>query len=209
MAKFVEYLWIFFYFIFGVRRLLSGLMTTTGFVLFFSYSKIFSSSFSSIVKLNARLQQIIVSVERVIQLSEIYNPSLGNPNKQQFPVSIETISFEKLCFNYGERYIINSLDETIVRGDCTLLVGPNGAGKTTLLNILSGILPVTEGNIYFNDISISDIDYNSLREAITYATQDDVLFDMTIKENILSFQGGNKISEAELFAACEDRKSVV
>lgn len=200
------YLWIIVYFFLGIKDVSNALMSITTFILFFSYSKIFSSSCYSLLSSNANIQQTIISVERAFNILLFKKEINSDSNMYLFPEKISSIKINNLNYSYNETIVFNNINAEISNRNCIIISGKNGAGKTTLLNLLAGILSAKEDKIYFNNIPVNNIKYESISKEITYFSQDDVLFDMTIKENILSFKGGDRITDQELFNACSSLK---
>ncbi len=115
---------------------------------------------------------------------------------------MDSIKVEHIDYSYGDKDVFIDFNLEVGGGQCAIIIGKNGSGKTTLLNILAALNITSKGNIYFNDISINDIAYESMQESITYYTQDDILFDQSIKDNILSFKNGNEVSSEALQDIC-------
>ena len=79
--------------------------------------------------------------------------------------------------------MLENINLSIVENDKIGIHGTSGSGKTTLINLLTGLIPPTKGNVYFNEINIhnkTNIFYNK----ISYITQDTFLFDDTIENNV-------------------------
>ncbi len=97
------------------------------------------------------------------------------------------ISFRSVSFKYpgNEEYVLKGIELEIREGEIIALVGYSGAGKTTLVDLVSGFYEPTEGKILIDGIDIRDIDLKSLRAAIGLVSQEVVLFDDTVRANIL------------------------
>lgn len=132
--------------------------------------------------------RMTITVLRSYNFSDIYICNIHN-NGMAYDKSLKLLA-------EVERASLVNLNEL------SSIIGKNGSGKTTLLNILAALNITSKGNIYFNDISINDIAYESMQESITYYTQDDILFDQSIKDNILSFKNGNEVSSEALQDIC-------
>ena len=100
----------------------------------------------------------------------------------------EEIRFDKVYFKYSEEenpdWILNGLDLSIKKGKTVALVGPSGGGKTTICHLIPRFYEVSDGAIYFDNVDVRDISFNSLRKTIGIVAQDVFLFTGTIKENI-------------------------
>lgn len=102
------------------------------------------------------------------------------------------IEVKNLNFEYGDRKILKDVSLTIPKNKCIAIVGDSGAGKTTLLNILTGLLPVEKGEVFFDGAAYSEIDKLQLRAQFGYVTQEAVLFDSTIANNITLWKNPGK-----------------
>ncbi len=128
------------------------------------------------------------------------------------PVKLEKISrlsFEDVSFRHltGRSNALNHISFDSRHGETIAFVGPSGSGKTTLVKLLVGLYQPKEGQVFYNDISGTEIDLDQLREKIGFVTQDTQLFSGTIREN-LQFVRPNASDEECLHvleqAACQN-----
>ena len=96
----------------------------------------------------------------------------------------DKISFNDLEFSYGESKIIDKLSFTINKGESIALVGSSGSGKTTIANLLNGFFSADSGSLLIDGINISDIKRESLYKNISIVTQESILFNDNIFNNI-------------------------
>lgn len=175
----------------------------TKFMLFLSYSRIYTSGIANLFERYSGLQPIRVSVERVFQLVDKYENQEKEERKTVFPEKLEEIEFVDLTFCYGENTIIANLSKK-VENKIVLITGKNGQGKSTLLNLMAGMLIPVKGDIFYNGISVCDIAVESMYCSLSYAFQDEMVFDMSIKDNILCFAGYETVTEESLLEVCKD-----
>jgi len=109
------------------------------------------------------------------------------------------IANENLSFAYGREPVLSGVDLTIRRGETVALVGPSGAGKTTLVGLLSRLYDPTAGRITLDGVDLRDAKLESLRRQIGLVTQETILFDTTVRQNIA--YGETAPSEERLRAA--------
>ena len=116
---------------------------------------------------------------------------LKDLNKNKEPNGEETINhieqglqLNKISFKYGNTEILKNLSLSIKRYQSIAFVGESGSGKTTLVNILAALLPVDSGEYLIDTIPIKNIDRSSYQKRIGYITQEPVVFDDTIYNNI-------------------------
>lgn len=193
--------WIILLLIYSISRIQNGKLGITEVVLFLSYAKIYSNQITKILNQLAYLQQVMVSVERVFELTDTYN--IEKYANGKFPSQVSNIDISEIYFNYKDKKIFEDFNKKIMRHGI-VITGKNGRGKTTLLNLMSGFLSPDSGNIFINDIPLHDMSIDSILRAIAYAPQGDVIFDMSIRENILSFDGADQIEEAQLWEMCRE-----
>ena len=106
------------------------------------------------------------------------------------------ITIENLTKKFGDFTAVNNFNATIESGELIALLGPSGCGKSTMLNMLSGILPVTEGRIYFDNDDVTDI--GAEKRGVGLVFQNYALYHhMTVLENIAFPLEIKKVKKAE------------
>lgn len=126
--------------------------------------------------------------EFLVLKQEIFKPGLSFRNGD--------ILFQNVSFTYNNcNYVIKNLNQVIKVSEKVILAGESGTGKSSLVKMLYRFYEPTNGNILINGINLSDYDINSLREAISYVSQDDTLFKGTLRENLTL---GEEISSESL-----------
>lgn len=106
------------------------------------------------------------------------------------------ITIENLSKKFGNFTAVNNFNATIESGELIALLGPSGCGKSTMLNMLSGILPVTEGKIYFDNDDVTDI--GAEKRGVGLVFQNYALYPhMTVLENIAFPLEIKKVNKAE------------
>jgi ATP-binding cassette, subfamily B, bacterial MsbA len=137
-------------------------------------------------KVNLVLQEALAAAQRVGRV-------LGTPNEvaeKDDAVDIvgleEAIVYDDVSFSYevGRQPVLRGVDLTIERGEIIALVGPSGAGKSTLVNLLPRFFDVTGGSLTLDGVDVRDVTLASLREQIGIVTQETLLFNDSIRNNI-------------------------
>ncbi|QDV52495.1 ABC transporter ATP-binding protein [Gimesia fumaroli] len=144
-----------------------------------------SSVYSKLKKTVAALERIFTIIDRESLVKETENP-------ERFPAKLDTIRFNKIDFTYAQRKestrnnepILDGVNLEIGAGEVVLVVGENGSGKSTLVNLLPRFYDPDKGNIFVNEIDIRDIRLKELRNHIGVVSQETMLFDDSILENI-------------------------
>ncbi len=126
--------------------------------------------------------------------SSIFNFMDAQDDVQEKPHAIElkafhnTFCFHKVGFFYddeeGHKQVLRDIDLTVRRGEVMAFVGPSGAGKTTLVNLIPRFFDVTSGQITIDGHDLRDVSLHSLRTQIAKVTQETILFNDTVRNNI-------------------------
>ena len=180
---------------FGGRMVLvSESISGTTFIVFMGLAyniltpaKNLSKSFYSIKKGNAAAERVF----EIIEYDKYTNNGTRNIEIEEFK---NKISFQDLEFSYGESKILDGITFTIKKGESVALVGSSGSGKSTIANLLNGFFSADSGSLLIDGINISDIKRESLYKNISIVTQESILFNDNIFNNI---KIGNLDSEKE------------
>jgi subfamily B ATP-binding cassette protein MsbA len=135
-------------------------------------------------KANLVIQQSIASAQRVRHLMSLPIEIVDRPGARAVDTFRQEIRFEQVRFAYDHKEVLRGIDLTVRRGEVVAFVGPSGGGKTTLTNLLPRFFDVTGGRVTLDGIDIRDLRLDSLRALIGIVTQETVLFDDTIRNNI-------------------------
>ncbi|WP_445715191.1 ABC transporter ATP-binding protein [Flavobacterium sp.] len=96
----------------------------------------------------------------------------------------KTLELKNVSFGYNEISILNSISLKINKNESVAFVGESGSGKTTLLNIISGLLTPVQGSLFVDEIDTKEINIDTYQQRIGYITQEPVIFDDTIYNNV-------------------------
>ncbi len=127
----------------------------------------------------------MAAAQRVFEVLEVENAITDKPNaivKASFDTEI---TIENINFKYEEENVLKNFSLQVPKGKTVALVGQSGSGKSTIANLLTRFYDVQEGTIKIDGTNIKDITMNSLRHLLGLVTQDSILFNDTIKNNIL------------------------
>ncbi len=133
-----------------------------------------------------------LSLQQTIQQAERQRePLLG----EQAPTLQRDIRLEQVRFAYGENRVLRTLSLTIPAGSLTTLVGPSGAGKTTIIDLITGLFKPQGGELFIDDIPLSQLDLRAWRRLIGYVPQENLLFHDTVFNNVTL--GDPELGEAD------------
>nr|WP_262902907.1 ABC transporter ATP-binding protein [Salegentibacter lacus] len=121
--------------------------------------------------------------------------------KNDFVQSIETLELSDISFNYNQTPILKDISLKIHKNQTIAFVGESGSGKTTLVNIIAGLLPIDQGDYRLNDSSSQDINIDNLQNKIGYITQDAVIFNDTLYNNISFWADQNESNSRKFWKA--------
>ena len=139
----------------------------------------------AISKATYAVQSGMAAAQRVFEVLEVENAITDKPNalvKESFD---KEILIENINFKYEEENVLKNFSLQVPKGKTVALVGQSGSGKSTIANLLTRFYDVQEGSIKIDDTNIKDMTMNSLRHLLGLVTQDSILFNDTIKSNII------------------------
>ena len=110
------------------------------------------------------------------------------------------INLENISVYYGENPALKNVSFSVEGGTRTAIIGPTAAGKTQLLYLLTGLIKPSSGNIFYDDINITEYNRDSLLSQIGLVFQDSIIFNLTLRENIAF---NTQVTEQDLRKAIE------
>ena len=121
---------------------------------------------------------------RILEVLETPNPIVDPVKPEKMSALSKGVSFNKVSFAYEEEIVIDKLNLTIPKGSSVALVGPSGGGKSTIANLVPRFYDVNEGSISIDGTDIRQITKNDLRSLMGIVTQDSILFNDTVANNL-------------------------
>lgn len=144
------------------------------------------------------IQKGEASAERIMQVLNTENHIKDKTNastKESFKNKIE---FKNISFKYKKDYVLKDFSLTINKGETVALVGQSGSGKSTLANLITRFYDVNKGDVFIDSENIKDITKKSLRDLMGIVSQDSILFNDTIANNIkLGTQNASDVAVLE------------
>lgn len=139
------------------------------------------------------------AAERVLAILEEENPITSKQGSFETTVFETSVVLENIKFRYEEEHVLKNFSLVVPKGQTVALVGQSGSGKSTIANLLTRFYDVNEGSIQIDGTDIRDFNLKSLRGLMALVTQDSILFNDTIKNNILL--GKQDATDAEIIEA--------
>ena len=154
---------------------------------FIGYLILFSqliSPFKSISKAVYDSSQGIAALERIEKIT-LQNQLIKNSPATPQPINFnKEISFNNVSFKYNQEQVLENISFKIKKGETVAIVGHSGAGKSTIADLLIRFYDVVEGSINIDNINVKKINLSQLRNLMGVVTQDSILFNDTVINNI-------------------------
>jgi len=169
---------------YGGSEVISGRSTPGN---FFSFTAALLMLYEPIKRLNREnhnIQQGLAAALRVFEVIDRKPEIDEKDNAINIGKAQGTIEFKNVFFKYDDKMILKNINLKINKNEIIAIVGESGVGKTTLVNLIPRFYDVTEGSIEIDGMDIRETTLNSLRNNIALVTQDVILFNDTIKNNI-------------------------
>jgi subfamily B ATP-binding cassette protein MsbA len=153
----------------------------------------------AISKASYAVKNGLAAAERVFEILEVENTIVNKPNALEKEAFTEKISIENINFKYEEENVLKNFSLEVPKGKTVALVGQSGSGKSTIANLLTRFYDVQEGSVKIDGVDIKDMTLESLRDLMGLVTQDSILFNDSIKNNIRL--GKQDATDDEIIAA--------
>lgn len=171
---------------FGGRMvLLENSLDSASFLTFMGLAYNILTPAKAISKASYAVKQGNAAAERVLEIIETKSPIEDAPNAKTLNGFNEAISIDNIYFKYEDEYVLKDFSIKVPKGKTVALVGQSGSGKSTIANLVTRFYDVNKGSISIDGQNIKDLTKNSLRSTMGLVTQDSILFNDSIKNNIL------------------------
>ena len=153
----------------------------------------------AISKASYNVKSGLAAAQRVFEVLETENTIVDKPNAIEKLTFDQSISLENINFRYAEENVLKHFSLEVKKGQTVALVGQSGSGKSTIANLLTRFYDVQEGALKIDGIDVKDMKMHSLRSMIGLVTQDSILFNDSIRNNLLI--GKHDATDEELIDA--------
>jgi ABC-type multidrug transport system fused ATPase/permease subunit len=173
---------------YGGYDVIRNRLTVGGLVAFYSYVIRLFEPMSVAVDLQSRLQRVGASIRRVVEVVGNEEVIASNERRTHRLAKVRgaQLEFREVCFSYGHgRTVLDCLSFYVRRGERVALVGVSGCGKSTIGHLATRLYDPDAGSVLIDDIDLCDLGQRNLRSVVTVVPQEPVLFDATMRENLL------------------------
>ncbi|HCJ40259.1 ABC transporter ATP-binding protein [uncultured Ruminococcus sp.] len=150
----------------------------------------------------AQMDTIVTEVRNIIDA-----PEMVRPEKLTKTIRGGDIVLDNVHFSYSDKEILHGISMTIHEGEFAALVGPSGSGKSTVARLIASLWDVDSGSVSLGGVNIKDIPIDEYNDRVAYVSQENYLFDLTVRDNI---RLGNRsasdreVEEAAKKCGCHD-----
>ncbi len=183
----------------GQMVLVSKTLEGAAFITYMALAYNILTPAKAISKASYQVKSGLAAADRVFAVLEQENEITSKTDAIHKATFDKEITIESINFRYEQENVLKDFTLTVNKGKTVALVGQSGSGKSTIANLLTRFYDVNEGKIAIDGVDIKDMDLHSLRSLIGLVTQDSILFNDTIKSNILL--GKPDASDEEIIAA--------
>jgi ATP-binding cassette subfamily C protein len=184
----------------GILMVLFGLLTIGKMLAIFAYAWVIMRPMDKLINFTHLYYNAKSSIERL-------NEILKLDNEPKYELKIDPFKDKKsasirlrgVSFSYdGETEVLKDISLEIKEGEKVAIIGETGSGKSTLAQILIGLYPIEQGEIFYNNIEIRDIGYKNVRENVGFVIQSPMMFNNSLRFNLTLGReyNDNKIYEA-------------
>ena len=169
---------------YGGYKVIVGSSTPGTFFSFLAAVLMLYGPVKALAKINTQVQRGLAASDRVFDILEMESDIKEKEDAVVIPDGNHRVALKNVSFKYREDRVLKNINLTAHEGEIIALVGMSGGGKTTLVNLIPRFYDVTEGSVMVDDIDVRDATIESLRKQIAIVTQEPILFNDTIRNNI-------------------------
>ena len=183
---------------YGGYQVMLGMMTAGSLVAFYGYTWQMFYPLYGVVDIYSKLQRAGASIRRLMEITEaevtLRDAADALPLEENTPITIE---LKDVSFNYhADRPVLKGISVRVNSGERVALAGTSGNGKSTIARLIARLYDAGAGTVLVSGLDVRDIKLKSLRSSIVFVPQDPVLFNVTLRENLL--YGNPNASQEEL-----------
>jgi len=197
----VSYAGVALFVLLGGMKVVKGDMTPGEFFSFMAALAMLYDPLRGLSKANVEIQEGLAAARRIFELLQEQPEVKEAEDAVELPPFQKEIVFSNVSFRYEDQWVLKDISFRVKKGEKIAIVGPSGAGKSTLVNLLLRFYDPTCGSITIDGIDIRKVKIKSLRDQIAIVTQEVILFNDTVKNNIA--YGKPNVTDEEVIAAAK------
>jgi len=171
---------------YGGYQVIIGTLTAGGLVAFYGYTFQLFVPLYGVVDIYSKLQRAAASVRRLMEITEADAILRDRPDAVALELTSGAIELKDVSFSYHpDRPVLNAISLRVNPGERVALAGSSGNGKSTIARLVARLYDARAGTVLVEGNDVRDIKLKSLRSSVIFVPQDPVLFDVTLRENLL------------------------
>lgn len=186
---------------YGGYQVIQGVSTPGTFFSFLTALLMLYEPIKRLTNVNNTIQQGIAGAQRVFSIIDTVPEIQNKAEAVPLPPIAKAIEIRNVTFRYEDVPVLNRINLTVRAGEAVAFVGMSGGGKTTLVNLIPRFYDVSQGQIRIDGLDIRDVTIESLRAQIGMVTQQTILFNDTVRNNIVYGDSGK--TEADVIRAAK------
>lgn len=202
LSEFLGIIVVAFVIYFGGRLVMSGdeSLEPSAFLMFLTFYASMIQPAKNFANGITSLQKGTVAARRIFDITDLEPSIKSKPDAIMLEKFSQGLEFRNVSFAYDKEYVLKNINLTVAKGQTIALVGPSGGGKSTLADLVPRFYDPTEGQVLLDGVPLTDYELESLRRQMGVVTQESILFNDTIFNNI-AFGMENADEEAVIHAA--------
>jgi subfamily B ATP-binding cassette protein MsbA len=201
LMEFLGGIAIVFVILYGGYRVIQGVSTPGEFFSFLGALLLLYEPIKRLSRINNVVQQGIAAATRIYDVLDTSPGIQDEPDAIQLPPIQRELEFRNVQFRYDNEPVLKDIDLKVSAGEVIAIVGVSGAGKSTLVDLIPRFYEVSGGTVLIDGIDVRNVTMDSLRNQIGIVTQQTILFNDTVRNNI-AYGDINK-SDGEIIAAAK------
>jgi subfamily B ATP-binding cassette protein MsbA len=169
---------------YGGQQVIAGIYTFGAFMSFLTAVGLMYQPLKKISRLNNAVQRGMAALDRIYEILERRSNIIEAASPADIPSGSHRIAFENVAFKYDRDPVLENINFEVQAGEIIALVGMSGGGKTSLVNLIPRFYDPTEGLVLIDEVDIRQIPIARLRSQIAIVTQEPILFNDTVRNNI-------------------------
>ncbi len=179
-------------------------VTPGEFVTYITMMAMLFSPIKKLTKINETVQKGLAGSESILNFLDIMGENNIAPSSDPLPSKIlGDLDFKNISFSYHQEITLKNFNLSIKQGETIAIVGASGSGKSSLISLIPRFYEINKGEISLNNINIADMNLPLLRQQISLISQDNILFNDTVINNIAYAQAEDKIDLNKVKEAAE------